>query len=225
MEPFCNTFLLFNFIFYFILLNLAHSINSQSSVLPKTPFKFYSVRLCKPLPLTPSTSLVTATTVNTNTSKSRALRSSISLSPWPAFTGDSQVTTVFALRSSTVCQCCEIKPLLKHLNTCHTNLGNCPSLSIKGIVHAKIIILLSFTHTQVVLKLFFCWAQKEIGMLVTKQLTVAIDFHRMEKILSHQLFGYQYYSKYLLFVFNRRKKQSSLPPNATENVLKDRPDN
>ncbi len=47
--------------------------------------------------------------------------------------------------------------------------------------------------------------QNIILMLVTKQVTVAIDFHcifspTMEVNVNHHLFGYQHSSKYLIFV-------------------------
>ncbi len=48
-------------------------------------------------------------------------------------------------------------------------------------------------------------------MLATKQLTVAIDFHSEERNTMEvngyrQLSGYQHYSKYLFFLFFKRRK-------------------
>ncbi len=73
---------------------------------------------------------------------------------------------------------------------------------LKGKVDPKMNILTYFTHSQVVTNLyeffFFCLTQNKIfwRMLVTKQLTLAIDFivflfHTIAINGYHQLFGYQ----------------------------------
>ncbi len=69
-----------------------------------------------------------------------------------------------------------------------------------ALVHPKMKILPLFTQPHDVPNLYF-WAQKKIfwRMLVTKQLTVAIDFHSMEKNKDM--------IKISSFVCNRRKKQ------------------
>ncbi len=64
---------------------------------------------------------------------------------------------------------------------------------------------------------FFCWAQKKIfrRMLVTKQLTVAIDFHSKEKNTTEvngfrELFKLPTLFKISSFVLNRRKKPTQV---------------